>query len=487
MKEGVNINSNNISQILDIADKNSTITDLKVEGNVKYITLTKDIDHSLKCPICGSKLKSKGQFTRHPNNQIFQDGYIIDLTVIGRRWKCSNEDCSYSYRDSFDFLEKRKRTTKIIPFQILMALKDVDVSCVQVAKMFNVSDTYVHQVFKQYVDLPRKKLTKYICIDEVYLNLSPTCKYAIVIMDFVTGDILDIIPSRRKIYTENYFLSIPRSERNQVEYLCCDMYDPYINYTNTYFPNAKVVTDSFHVLKWLLSLINIYINTVKKRYMAKDAKRLKDKNHQTNSSNKTIEESKEVYILKKAKWVLLSNPGKFKDYESSYNHKLGMFMDSYAWEREFLKLDPKFEEIKRLKDMYEEFNESFINDLPSASRRLDELIKIYETTDIAIFNEFARLITKYHDSIVASFTYIIDNNMENDSVVIRRLFNGPLESFNNIPSSLRAHSHGIDDFDFFRNRILWHCREDAAIQAIPKSKKEIHRASKPRGPYNKKK
>ena len=101
-------------------------------------------------------------------------------------------------------------------------------------------------------------------------------------------------------------------------------------------------------------------------------------------------------------------------------------MDSYAWEREFLKLDPKFEEIKRLKDMYEEFNESFINDLPSASRRLDELIKIYETTDIAIFNEFARLITKYHDSIVASFTYIIDNNMENDSVVIRRLSNGPL-------------------------------------------------------------
>lgn len=60
MKEGVNINSNNISQILDIADKNSTITDLKVEGNVKYITVTKDIDHSLKCPICGSKLKSKG-------------------------------------------------------------------------------------------------------------------------------------------------------------------------------------------------------------------------------------------------------------------------------------------------------------------------------------------------------------------------------------------------------------------------------------------
>ena len=29
MKEGVNINSNNISQILYITDKNSTITDIK--------------------------------------------------------------------------------------------------------------------------------------------------------------------------------------------------------------------------------------------------------------------------------------------------------------------------------------------------------------------------------------------------------------------------------------------------------------------------
>ena len=33
-----------------------------------------DSTNAVTCPICGSKLKSKGQFTRHPNNQIFQDG-----------------------------------------------------------------------------------------------------------------------------------------------------------------------------------------------------------------------------------------------------------------------------------------------------------------------------------------------------------------------------------------------------------------------------
>lgn len=47
MKEGVNINSNNISQILDIADKNSTITDLKVEGNVLLVVLNLNLKTKL--------------------------------------------------------------------------------------------------------------------------------------------------------------------------------------------------------------------------------------------------------------------------------------------------------------------------------------------------------------------------------------------------------------------------------------------------------
>lgn len=49
-----------------------------------------------------------------------------------------------------------------------------------------------------YIDLPRKKLTEFICIDEAYLNLDPYFKYALVIMDFLSGDILDIIQSRRQ-------------------------------------------------------------------------------------------------------------------------------------------------------------------------------------------------------------------------------------------------------------------------------------------------
>lgn len=119
-------------------------------------------------------------------------------------------------------------------------------------------------------------------------------------MDFVTGEVLDIVQSRRREYTQSYFLSIPKEEKDLVEYICFDMYDMYINYTSSNFLNAKVMTDSFHVLQWLLRLINNYINDVKKKYKAMDRKRRINKNHDYNLDYQTIKESDEVYILKQA-------------------------------------------------------------------------------------------------------------------------------------------------------------------------------------------
>lgn len=474
---------NTIAQLFDIVDGDSTVTNVLVEGNTKYITITKNEPRDKLCPLCGSRLHSKGQFKRHPNDQILQDGYNVDLTVIGRRWKCSNPECSYSRTDQFDFIEKRKRNTNIIIFQILNAFKDINLSCRQIAERYHISDTFAHQTFMRYINLPRKKLTKYICIDEVYLNISPTCKYALVIMDFITGDILDIIESRRKIYTQEYFLSIPLNERKRVEYLCCDMYDPYINYTYKYFPNARAVTDSFHVLQWILRLIKNYINTVKKRYQARDRKLLLEKNEKQKMDQMTIKDSREVYILKKAQWVMLLNPKKWKYSEPHYNAKLGRIMDTISWENEFLKLDDRFKIIRDLKDLYEDFNENFINDLKNAEKRLDELIDIYNDCNIPIFTEFSCLLTRYHDSIVNSFIYVKDKNIP--EAALRRLSNGPLESFNNFPSALRAQSHGISNFQFNRNRILWALRDDAPMRLVPRPDKEIHKPGKKRGDYKK--
>ena len=478
--------SNDIMDLLELYDEDSEILESTTVGNIKSVTISK-IRREMYCPICGCRLHSKGTFTRHPNNQIFQGFYVLKVTLAGRRWECSNPDCEYKETDQFKFIQRYKHNTTFNDISIIREMKDINLSCRQIAQRYNVSDTYVHTVFSRYVSLPRLPLTSIISIDEVYLNISPRFKYALVIMDWVTGDIIDILPSRRKEITSNYFRSIPKKERDQVLFLICDMYDPYVNYTKNYFRNARPITDSFHVVKWILRLIRIYINQVKKRYQERDRKALEKKNHDNNSSIEKTKDSREVYILKNADWVLLKNEKNFTDYNGrKWNHFLNQYMDRYDWEREFMALDPNFNKIKLYKDLYETFNGQYINEREGASARLAELIAFYKDCDLQIFREFAVLLSKYHDSIVNSFKYVTAAESSHYKEKLRRLSNGPMESFNNIPSGYRAQSHGIDDFEFARNRILWAYRPDASILGVPKSAAEVHNyTGKKRGQYKK--
>ena len=83
--------------------------------------------------------------------------------------------------------------------------------------MFGISAASVMAIFDRYVQIPRKILPKYILIDEVHTVDDPTSKYACVIMDYVTQDIIDILPTRKKDYLVTYFTMIPREEREKVE------------------------------------------------------------------------------------------------------------------------------------------------------------------------------------------------------------------------------------------------------------------------------
>lgn len=477
--------NDSITEFLDLVDDESEVVGTPyTDGHTKYITIRKKPIEKY-CPLCQSRLYSKGQFKRFPNNPIFQDGYDLHITLIGRRWKCSNPECHHTETDQFPFIEYRHRNTKIVPILIVKAMKDIKMTCREIASIFHVSDTYVHETFMRYVDPKRKPLPSIISIDEVYLNISKNEKYALVIMDWKTGEIIDILPSRRKEVTQEYFYRIPLEERKNVKLLVCDMYNSYINYTKEYFPNAKAIVDSFHVLQWLLKLIGNYIDNVKKRYLERDRKILEDRNYQRNTDFQRQKDSKEVYILKHAKWVLFKSPKNYEYHSPRYNFFLRQYMDTITWEKEFFKLDENFKKIRLYKDFYEDFNSSYINDLDGAEKKLDELIELYAKCDIKLFRDFSNLLKRYHEYIINSFTYITVNESRNHNEILRRISNGPMESFNNVPSGYRSQSHGVSNFAYTRARIIWSNREDEPLLIVPKSREEVHnKTNMKRGSYN---
>ena len=70
-------------------------------------------------------------------------------------------------------------------------MKDLNCSASSIARQFHISDTQVHDIFTSYVDLDRLPLPEYLSIDEVYLNINHKDKYTLVLMDFITGEIID--------------------------------------------------------------------------------------------------------------------------------------------------------------------------------------------------------------------------------------------------------------------------------------------------------
>lgn len=93
-------------------------------------------------------------------------------------------------------------------------------------------------------------------LDEKHFEGDTNGKYCVVLSDFFTGEVIDVLPDRQMPYLDEYFSSIPLKERNIVEVFITDMYEGYSTVKNKYFKDAMFVIDLFHVVKLLTASIN---------------------------------------------------------------------------------------------------------------------------------------------------------------------------------------------------------------------------------------
>lgn len=300
-------------------------------------------------------------------------------------------------------------------------------------------------------------------IDEVYTNFRDDCKYSLVIMDFFTHDVIDILPSRREEYTNRYFLSIPLEERKNVEYIISDMYEPYLKYMTRYFFNAQTAIDSFHVISWLLNKISAYLRKLCRTY---------DNDKQ----------SDEYYLLKNMSWIMLMNEDHIKDIEKpNYTDRhFHCYMPTSAYREKFFSIHPKLSIIYQLKEEYITFNNRERQNTDTIPYELHALISEYRKSNIDIFIQFADLLADKEKEIINSF--IIMPSL-GKSV---RLSNGAMESFNRKPKDLKRLARGVESFEFYKQRILFSERAEKVFLANPKSYKNIqNKTNRKRGKYKK--
>ena len=247
-------NINNIIKLLHIEDDGIRVIDMYDKGDTRTVIIERIPDLHY-CPVCGCRMYSKGIRKRTIKHQILQDGYKLFLEIHQRRWMCNNPECKEIVSDQFSFVD------------------------------------------------PRRQLPEILCVDEVYIGTSTRFKYALVLQDFVNNEPVDLVISRRQEITEPYFVGIPYNERARVKYIVSDMYRPYQAYCREYFPNAKPVIDSFHILQLINWKFLQYIRTVLKRIDAADRAR-HETVQQSFHRELPFRHSKDYLVLKHYNWML---------------------------------------------------------------------------------------------------------------------------------------------------------------------------------------
>ena len=198
------------------------------------------------CVHCGS---SSVVVNDHDTVEIncSETDHIRDVLRIRKtRFRCKS--CGRTFTPAVRGIERNSRTSSqtlgmiLKDFRKAITFKDIGIR-------YSLSTARILQIFDENIrHVPRRRLPRIMCIDEIRFSSDQDQHYCCVLYDFETGEIADIIRSRQLAYLDEYFSSIPERERSQVRVFISDMYDGYATARRRHFPKALHVVDLFHVV-----------------------------------------------------------------------------------------------------------------------------------------------------------------------------------------------------------------------------------------------
>jgi len=195
------------------------------------------------CPVCGSSTKRVHDYRMQTIKDLpFQLKHCY-LILRKRRYACS---CGKRFYENYSFLPRYfQRTSRLTSF-IAAALHDTR-SISSIASSCNVSTATVNRILDT-ISFDKPSIPTVLSIDEFKGNADGE-KYQCILVNPVKHSVLDILPARSQALLVSYFRKIPKSERYRVKFFVCDMWKPYTDLAETFFPNATIVIDKYHFIR----------------------------------------------------------------------------------------------------------------------------------------------------------------------------------------------------------------------------------------------
>jgi len=255
---------------------------------------------------------------------------------------------------------------------------------------------------KKHFSKPKLSKLKLVAIDEISIGKKP--KYLTIVLDLKSGAVVFVGNGKGADSLTPFWKRLKHS-RAQIEAVGIDMSPAYIQAVRTNLPNAIIVFDHFHVIKYFndkLSELRRKLYNETKNYL-------------------------HAQILKGTRWLLLKNPENLDQERNEREHlEEALRINKPLATAYYLKEDLRQLWKQESKEVAETFLENWIDKARSSG--INMLIK------------FSNTLSAHRSGILAYYDYPIST--------------GPLEGTNNKIKTMQRQAYGYRDKEFFKLKIF---------------------------------
>ncbi len=441
------MSNDNIKNIL-FQDKDIEIDDYEIKKikNEKVHIIkchSKNPQSPIGCEKCGGvEFRIKDYYIRKikHNNLFYNEPCIIEFKQT--RFKCLY--CNKTVNEITDLVSKSSKISVDLKREIIESCNKSR-TVLDVSYSTNTSTTTVNRIYDKETHVERGQLSEIVCIDEFRAPVLEG-KLAFIMVDPVSGTIIDILPSRKQQYLYNYFYHIDKEERKKVKYVVTDLCPVYVNVIKEMFPKAKHIADRFHWIRIVVNAVQtIRIQAMKFHLQAAMKETNSDKEYKLRYNDHY-----KMYKVLKQNYKLLSH-------------------NTINGNQEILRYESHIYNEKRLMKNYEILEYIINNDdeLYEAYQALQSLYRIaylstYEDVRVKLNNWFKEVrdckkligplkkitytLEEWETQIVNSF--IISEDLGGN------MTNGIIEAKNNVSKTLIKMSYGLTSFKNMRAKIM---------------------------------
>ncbi|NCF78066.1 MAG: ISL3 family transposase, partial [Proteobacteria bacterium] len=203
-----------------------------------------DVPDPIACEECGVQ----GEFVRFGKRDVpYRDlpihGKRVTLWVVRRRYTC--RACKTTFRPQLpEMVDGFRMTLRLHEY---VEKESFNHPYTFVAAQTGLDEKTVRDIFNARAEFlgrwHRFETPRILGIDELYLNK----RYRCILTNIEERTLLDLLATRRQDVVTNYLMKL--KDRQKVEIVSMDMWNPYRAAVKAVLPQARIVVDKFHVVR----------------------------------------------------------------------------------------------------------------------------------------------------------------------------------------------------------------------------------------------